>query len=111
MVTADGKSLDVMREEHRHNEKIEEIKDQRQYHQELTKIASDIPERIGRGIAGHIGEEEIGRGSRGSGGGLDSITCTEEGCGTKIYITPETGSQVVCPRCGTVYTRKGEVTE
>lgn len=105
--TYEGEPLEVVKEKHRHEEKIEEIHTDREYKQEVTKIAGDIPERIGRGIAGQFGEEGEGKGS--SGGGLEYITCQEEGCGQKIYITPDTGPQVTCPKCGSIYTRKEPV--
>lgn len=107
VTTSDGKSLEVVKEEHRHDEKMEEIHADREYKKDLTEIASEIPERVGRGIGGQFSEEE---GSSGGGGGeLEYITCQEEGCGAKIYITPTTGSQVTCPKCSTVYSRKGTV--
>lgn len=105
--TSDGKSLDVVKEEHRHDERMDEIKSEREYKQELTKIAADIPERIGRGVGSQLTEGSSGSG--GGGGGLEYLTCQEEGCGIKIYITPETGSQVECPKCGSIYSRKATV--
>jgi len=99
--TTEGKSLEVVKEENRHEEKMEEVKYERKYKEDITRIASDIPEKIGRGLGSHISEGE-GSGD-GGGGGLEFITCTEEGCGTKIYITPETGNQITCPKCGMIY--------
>lgn len=104
--TSDGRSLEVVKEEHRHDEKMEEIKADKEYKQNITEIATDIPERIGRGIAGQIKEEG---GSSGGGRELESIICSGEGCGTRIFITPETGPQVICPKCSAIYQRKGTV--
>ncbi|MBA7693430.1 hypothetical protein ES703_102012 [subsurface metagenome] len=98
-VSDQGEPLEVVKERNRHNERMEEVKADREYKGRITEIAADIPERIGRGIAGHIGEGESGGHS---GGELEYITCTEEGCGAKIFITPESG-QLECPKCGTIY--------
>lgn len=102
---AEGKNLEVTKEEHHHDEKMEEIKADREYKQELTRIASDIPERIGHGIAGQFAEE--GGGSEG--GGLETLECSD--CHFKIPITPETGESVTCPKCEAVYLRKKETVE
>ena len=104
----EGEPLEVVKEKHRHDEKIEELKADREYKQELTKIASELPERVGRGIGGQISEEEESRGHSGD-GGLESFICPEEGCGARIYITPETGGQVTCPKCKSIYSRTGSV--
>jgi len=103
--TYQGEPLEVIQEKHRHEEKLEELKTERVYKEKLGEVISDLPERVGRGIAGQITEEE----EEHSGGGLEYIMCTEEGCGTKIYITPETKATVTCPKCGSVYSRKGTV--
>jgi len=102
--TYQGEPLEVIQEKHRHEEKLEELKTERVYKEKLGEVISDLPERVGRGIAGQITEEEEEHS-----GGLEYITCIEEGCGTKIYITPETKATVTCPKCGSVYSRKGTV--
>jgi len=104
--SGDGKDLEVVREENRHSEKMEEIKSDRDYKEDIASIAAEIPERIGQGIADRYGKGGGGDGGgrgRGGGGSLSSITCTKKGCGTKIYITPETGDEIVCPECGMIY--------
>jgi len=99
-VSAKGESLEVVREQNRHAERIEELKVDKDYKQSLTKIASEIPERIGHGIASQVGEG----GGSGNDSKLEFITCSEEGCGTRIYITPETKGGITCPKCGSIYT-------
>lgn len=101
-VTYQGEPLEVVKEKNRHDERMQEIMADREYKQDITRIASEIPERIGRGIAGQFSEE----GGSGSGGGkgLEYTICTEKGCGTKIYFTPESKT-ITCPKCGTVYDR------
>lgn len=101
-----GTSLEQLKEEHHHDEKMEEIKIDRDWKRETAKTLSELPERVGKGLASQVfSEEEESHG--GGGGELEHITCQEEGCGTKIYITPDTGSQVTCPKCGVIYSRKG----
>lgn len=102
--TEGGESIEVVKEKHRHEEKMEEVRADREYKKEITSIASGTFERIGRGAAHEIlsGKEESGS----SGGGeLEYIICPEEGCGQKIYITPETQNQLTCPKCGSIFTR------
>lgn len=100
--THEGEPLEVVKERNRHEERLEEVRADRAYKQEITEIASGTFERIGRGAAHEIlsGREEEGS----SGGGeLEYLICE---CGQKIPIMPETGPQVTCPKCGTIYTRK-----
>lgn len=100
-----GETLEVVREKHRHEEKMEEIKGDKDYKNELVKVASEIPERIGAGMAGHFSSE----GGEESGSGLEYITCAEEGCGIKIYA-PADAMQVTCPKCGAIYSKNPKVT-
>lgn len=98
-----GEPLEVVRERNRHDEKMEEIRDERAYKKALVEIAGDIPERVGMGIAGQIGE---GNDRGHADGNLEILQCEE--CHEKIYITPDTGNQVTCPKCQSVYTRHGK---
>ncbi|MBU0778169.1 hypothetical protein KKF82_07915 [Patescibacteria group bacterium] len=104
--TAQGESLDVVKEQNRHKEKMEEISGDKDYKEKLVNIATELPERIGRGIAGQFTEEETGGGMGSSvSSSLEYKTCTEEGCGFKIQIPPNAGNEIECPKCGAVYTR------
>jgi len=103
VVSATGESLEIVKEKNRHEEKLEEIKGDKEYKQSITEIASEIPERIGRGVAGQLRGE--GEGSVAA--GLEHVLC--EDCGTKIYITPETGNTLTCPKCKATYQKGGTV--
>jgi len=98
-----GISLEDTKEKHRHEERIDEIKANREHNERLTELASSIPDRIGRGI----GEDmRRGRGPKGSPSStLDKITCE---CGTEFVVSPEAmeKGEATCPKCGMVY--KGE---
>lgn len=106
--TAEGKSLDVVKEENRHAERMEEVKAESKYKEKLGDTVANLPERIGRGIGGQIIEgEETSKGG-GGGGGLDYFTCTEEGCGAKVPITPGV-AEATCPKCKAIYARTGTI--
>jgi len=104
--SAVGEPLENVKEKNRHEEKMEEIKDERDYHGRITDIAGEIPEGVGYGLAKRFGEERKSRGGDGD-GGLKHMLCTEKGCGTKINFTPESEA-ITCPKCGMVYERKKE---
>ena len=94
--------MEAVKEENRHEEKMKDLDTEREWKRETTKTLSEIPEKIGRGIASQVSEGEGESNSRGS-GLLESIECGE--CGHKIQITPETES-ITCGKCGTIYSRK-----
>ncbi|MBA7537522.1 hypothetical protein ES705_29791 [subsurface metagenome] len=82
---------------------MEEIKGDLNYKKSLTDIATDIPERIGRGIAGRFAEEEesVGMGSSVSSKGnssLEHIVCAD--CGFKIQVPPNAGKELSVPSAG-----------
>ena len=101
--SASGDSIEVVKEKNRHEERMEEIVADKDYKKTITDIASEIPERMGRGMANQFSES--GGDDDGDGGGLESMMCTEDGCGATIYITPQTGNSVTCPKCNSVYER------
>lgn len=101
--TVAGEPLEVVIEKNRHDEKMEELKGTREYHEKITEIAGDAFENIGKGLASQVmegGAEEAG----GEGSQLEYFICPEEGCGTKIPVTPETKA-VTCPKCHGIFQR------
>lgn len=98
-----GEPLEIVRERNRHEEKMEEVKSERDYKQSLSQTVANLPERIGHGIAGQFSEESGGGSSRGGNSGLKYITCTEEGCGARFPIPPNAGKELECPKCGAIY--------
>ncbi len=100
---ATGESMESLKEKHRHEERLEELKETREHHEKITSIAGDAFENIGRGLASQVmegGTEE----ASGEGSQLEYFLCPEEGCGTKIPVTPETKA-VTCPKCHGIYQR------
>lgn len=100
-----GEPIEVVKERNRHEEKMEEIKGDTKYKNELIKVASEIPERIGAGWAGQFSSEDKGEPNS----GLEYIVCSEEDCGARIYA-PADADNLTCPKCGAVYSRRPEVT-
>lgn len=100
--TGNGSNIEELKEKNRHDEKMEEVKTEREYKQGLVEAVSGIPENLGRGAAHHWRES----GTSGSAGndGFDIYKCTD--CGTDIPITPKTGAKVKCPKCGAIWSRK-----
>lgn len=93
----DGKSIEEIRENNRHDEEMAKLKDSKEHNEKMADILGSIPERVGNGIA-----TQIRKNSQLSGNpvGFSSIKCD---CGTEILITPTTGNKVTCPKCGAVY--------
>lgn len=99
-----GEPLEVVKERNRHDEKMQEIKDEGDYKKSLAGTVADIPERIGYGMAGRFNEEGEDRGGSHS-SNLEYITCDE--CKIRFPVPPNAGNEVVCPKCGATYTRGG----
>lgn len=94
-----GESTETLREKYRHEEKMEELKADREHKERLADIASEIPERIGKGIADQALE---GGNGQGESAGLEEFEC--EDCKTKIPI-PHEATQVTCPKCKSIFKR------
>jgi len=96
-VSDKGESIEVVKEKNRHAEQMEVIKTDRDYKDNITNIASTIPERVGRGIADRYTE---GHDESGGGAKLRTIECGN--CHTEIPVPPNS-SQVTCPKCEAIY--------
>lgn len=102
-----GESLETLKEKHHHEERMGEISTDKEYKQNITEIAGSIPERIGHGLGGRMAEEESAGGGSGDGSSeLEYFTCTEEECGYRFPVPPDTGTRITCPKCNTIYTRE-----
>ncbi len=99
--TVEGKPLEVVKEENRHDEKMEELRNDRWYKEQLADTLGGLPEQIGEGIAGRI-TEHGGAGKQEE--GQEYLEC--EDCHTKIPIFADTGDKVECPKCHAIYTHK-----
>lgn len=99
-----GGTIDETKEEHRHEEHMEEIRAKKASDERLAEIAGDLPESIGRGIGQDIRHGHGGERKSGASATLDTKKC--EDCGTEFRIPPEAmeKGEVTCPKCGMVYT-------
>ena len=98
-----GVSSEERQANFRHEERMEELKTEREYKEGLVDGIAGLSENIGMG-AGREMLKGGSVGSQGNPGALETHTCGK--CGTKIHITPETKTRVQCPKCGEVYTRE-----
>lgn len=105
VIRAPGTSIDELRESHRHDERMEELKIDRRHKESLAEIAADIPVRIGKGVADHLRENNPGKSNpkHESEPEMEILTC--EDCNSKIYVPPEAGDTVTCGKCGAQYKR------
>ena len=104
--TAAGEqTLEQLKEANRHAESMEELHGEREHKQEIAKVVTAIPERIGRGVARELRAGTGGTGGAGDGGGgLESFTCGA--CQHLVYVPPDAGETLRCGNCGETY-RKG----
>lgn len=87
--------------EFKHDERMEEIKADREHNDRLTDLAEKATKNIGRGIG-----EDMRRGHEGrprTTTTLEEIICEE--CGTKFPVSPEAQEkgEATCPKCGQPY--------
>ncbi|GAI50484.1 unnamed protein product, partial [marine sediment metagenome] len=73
--TYQGEPLEVVKEKHRHEEKMGELKADSDHKEKLAGIADDFSERIGYGIATDIRHGRGGQGQKASGSNLPAFTC------------------------------------
>ncbi|GAI64765.1 unnamed protein product, partial [marine sediment metagenome] len=108
--TSQGEPLEVVREKHQHEEKMEELRADREHKERLVGVADDVSERIGHGIATDIRHSRGGQGQKAGGSNLPAFTCDE--CHKAFPISPEAEAkgEIVCPYCGMVYRDKSKET-
>jgi hypothetical protein len=124
-----GESIEALRERNRHSEELKRIEIDADYKDKVGNTFAELPERIGRGLASQVMNEEEGEGESNE---PLSFTCAQEieqcsqcgktynsgtgtcpdcnvalqsqPCGENIKVKPG-ANQIVCPKCKTVYTR------
>jgi len=102
-----------VKEKNRHDEKMEELKIDKEHKNSIANTLASIPEKIGRGFASQtLGEEEKDEPEAGAVAKTaeqEPFKC--EQCGAEFMI-PAGALQITCPNCTqadgspTVYTRK-----
>jgi len=109
----DGKPIEVVKEENRHSEEIERLKNDKDHKKNLSDALGSISKNIGRGLAAQaLGEEE---GNAPEAGAVaktaeqEQFRCDQ--CGTEFMI-PADALTITCPNCTqadgspTIYNRK-----
>jgi predicted RNA-binding Zn-ribbon protein involved in translation (DUF1610 family) len=114
-----GKSVEQIKEENRHQERVEEIKNEKEYKQSIAGTLAELPERIGAGLGGRMldamepaetatakaVQSSTAKPAAASSSSMERIKCTAEGCGFDIPYPPE-ATKVTCPKCGSIYGRE-----
>jgi len=107
---ATGEPLEVVKERHRHAEKMEEIGVERTFKEKLADVVEDIPTNLGKGWAAESTlrhrQSNAPPSSPGT-GSVSSFPCTK--CKATIFVPPDMPAQVKCAKCGTVYQSDEEV--
>ncbi len=105
-----GGTLEEIRERNRHDEKMAELGQKQKHDQELLNVVASIPEALGRGAASQvreaagIGTEPKSAKRTQDNGDMQVMKCVK--CGESIYISPETGTEIQCGKCGEKYHRE-----
>jgi hypothetical protein len=109
--TGTGDNIEWEKEKNRHSEKLEEIKETKDYHTGLVETLQDTTERIGEGLAqrAEFGAEEKEGAVAKEGLARETFTCPD--CKIKIPIYPETPDQVTCTKCGQIFKRTMKTVE
>jgi len=98
---AQDKSIEELKETHRHEEKMQQLRIDEDKSKGQIEVLSSIPERLGRGWANQM--RDNGGIESNKNDGFEHIKC--ERCGADVIITPTTGQRVTCAKCGLVYER------
>jgi len=98
-----GESLESIREKHHHEERMDEIKADREHKARLADVADDMSERVGHGIADEMRHGHAG--VKPGGSNLPTVHCDD--CNIDFPVSPE-ATTATCPKCGTAYKRNGQ---
>jgi len=101
----EGESIEVVKEKHRHEEKMEEITNERKFKEKLGDIAEEIPVNLGKGWAAENASRQRSGGKASSPStekdSVSSFPCKK--CGATIFVPPDIPEQIKCSKCGQVY--------
>lgn len=105
-----GDSIEVVRERNRHDEKLEEIKIDKEHKQAIADTLRSIPDALAGGLADYAASRQGGglpatrpvpKTAEAAQSGQQYYNCTE--CHTPIPIKPGE-HEIACPKCKTVFT-------
>lgn len=94
-------SVDEIKEEHRHKEKMAEIQTEKEYKASMANALGELPERIGMGFASRVKEGDNHNPAQHE-HNIEYWPCD---CGFQIPIPPG-ASHVVCPKCQAEYNKE-----
>ena len=98
-------SIEEMKEKHRHEEEMAKLNETKENHKATLNMAADALEKVGKGVASQfLGGNGDGEQPAQFNDGMEHLKCGN--CGQDIIITPDTGTQVKCPKCGKQYERE-----
>ncbi len=103
-----GKSIEELKEEHRHAEVMARQKADQDYKEKVATTLSEIPERIGAGLAGqfHEAEQPAPTAPRAAPTvNLMKFKCPDTACSFEFQV-PENTLSITCPKCGSIWERE-----
>lgn len=103
---ATGQSIEVVKEQNRHDEKMEELKTDRDFKEKLGEVVEEIPVNLGKGWAAENALKTHPEASTSSSVGKESVNsfqCKNPKCKATIFVPPDIPPRITCAKCGTVY--------
>ncbi len=103
-----GATIDEIREKNRHDERMAEITNDKNYKEKVADTLAGLPEKIGAGLAGSLVDADKPAGGQpapAASSSVQYIKCETENCGYNIPYAPSS-TKIVCPKCRTIYERK-----
>ena len=104
---SEGEPLEVVKERHRHAEKMEEITNERKFKDKLGEVVEEIPINLGKGWAAENSLRQRSGGRAPSSStekdSVNSFQCKNPKCKATIFVPPDIPEQIKCAKCGMVY--------
>jgi hypothetical protein len=109
---ATGENIEFTKEQNRHAEEVEKIKNEKDYKDKIAGTVASLPEKIGAGLAASLvdAEQPPGRSAARTAPAdstIKHLKCEVEGCGYDIPYAAN-ALEVTCPKCKMVYQRTPE---
>jgi hypothetical protein len=109
---ATGQDIEMIKEQNRHSEELEKLKVDKEYKGNLTAVLSEIPERIGKGLASNIIEtDQANSPAKSVARKMEYFRCTTDDCGFNIPVPRPDAKKITCPKCHMVYEREEKSNE
>ena len=107
-----GENIELTKEQNRHAEEVEKIKNEKDYKDKIAGTVASLPEKIGAGLAASLVDAEQPPGKSAArtapaDSTIKHLKCEVEGCGYDIPYAAN-ALEVTCPKCKMVYQRTPE---